>query len=154
MYMVLHVCPTEQGVWQAECAAAAMVLIEVLWGAATQLGTVPTSPAAPADKVAQVLPPIVLCVAQAWTAPTRWQLPTTMAQAHDAALTGVVTVNVLWLRVAVEGLGVLCRCVGPSWGSNGLLVRHTLLPLLQRTGAMFLYWCFCTGAFILVLSYW
>lgn len=108
-----------QGVWQAECAACAVVLTEMLWGATRQLQSKENDTA--------TLSPLVLHVAQCWTDPPRWQLSTADAGAQS-------TVNVLWLKVAVEGLGVVCRCVGPAWSADGMQVRTTLLPLLQRTG--------------------
>lgn len=57
--------------------------------------------------------------------------------------------NALVLRVVVEGLGVVCRCLGVGMKQDGVLMRKTLLPLLQHTGMLVVgfgvgrnQWCF------------
>jgi hypothetical protein len=43
--------------------------------------------------------------------------------------------GVLLLRVLAEGMGVLARCVGRRFASDGRLLRCALLPMLELLGA-------------------
>lgn len=78
---------------------------------------------------------LVLALVEALVEGPLWGLPTWHgASGGQRLLAQELGTNVVAVRVAVEAVGTCARALGPSFASNGRLLRAALLPVLERLG--------------------